>query len=368
MQQRKTNRPSNNFLDVSTQKEMFRVGLNQIQQEKIILNWEYVPREINIIQLACTQQNWFCLSTSGDVFSWGSKSTCLGRQCESIQDARNPMKLDRINKIVSIATGYNHILILDTQGQVYTWGKNESGQLGQSDTKQYDEPTLIQTFQKDPVVQIYAGGDCSYAVSRRGNIYSWGDNTNNQLGHRDQDIVIEPRVMMLCPWDSLAEIRIIYGRDNASYLFNISTENMIDKQNEANTKKSSIAQINLTSNIFSNQTLQNKDNNNQNQNQYNMYSQNLVIKQLNYEINDLKKKNEELKTKLKNLEQQDYQEDSTQNNEKKDYILININQNLDELNRLKAEIVFYFIYFLFFYFIKKRIKNLEVLNKIAKVI
>ena len=118
--------------------------------------------------------------------------------------------------IMMIATGANHVLALDTAGNVYAWGSNKSGQLGITGSKAnhsrarggnvsqsqgrsgFDEeskaggdhhipflaePTLVEGGIKDyEICQIYAGRAQSFAVTRTGKIFAWGDNTGNILG------------------------------------------------------------------------------------------------------------------------------------------------------------------------------------------
>lgn len=56
----------------------------------------------------------------------------------STEDALVPLPIESLSSanvdIVDIAAGYDHSLALSSTGQVYTWGRNLSGQLGHSDS------------------------------------------------------------------------------------------------------------------------------------------------------------------------------------------------------------------------------------------
>ncbi len=90
--------------------------------------------------------------------------------------------------ITQIATGRNHVLALDTEGNVYSWGNNKFGQLGigQSDSDEVvisrSRPEKIEGELTGEVSQIYAGNKQSFAVTRQGKVFCWGDDSQNLLG------------------------------------------------------------------------------------------------------------------------------------------------------------------------------------------
>lgn len=66
----------------------------------------------------------------GRLYSWGSYSHSLGRKVNNKEDARNPGEVTGFyNKLLQIAVGYKHVLALDTEGKIYSWGKNDCGQV-----------------------------------------------------------------------------------------------------------------------------------------------------------------------------------------------------------------------------------------------
>jgi alpha-tubulin suppressor-like RCC1 family protein len=83
------------------------------------------------------------LTTDGRVFSWGGITFCLGREISK----GNEKEIDEIehfdNPIVKLATGRSHVLALDVKGRVYSWGKNDHGQLGHGDKSDKDFPSKI---------------------------------------------------------------------------------------------------------------------------------------------------------------------------------------------------------------------------------
>ncbi|KAI0362940.1 RCC1/BLIP-II, partial [Pilatotrama ljubarskyi] len=116
--------------------------------------------------------------------------------------------------VVQIAGGDDHTLFLISDGRVFACGSNWSGQLGvapegdvrdaadpgptaadatdparPSDAAYRDIPTpkpvlFPHSLTADPIVHVACGPLMSAAVTRDGVLYTWGSNTNEQIGVR----------------------------------------------------------------------------------------------------------------------------------------------------------------------------------------
>jgi alpha-tubulin suppressor-like RCC1 family protein len=88
------------------------------------------------------------------------------------------------DEIVAISAGMLHGAFLTAEGEVYVWGDNNLGKLGQGDTSNYEVLTPVKVTGLDGVKieQIYMANGASYAISDEGVLYAWGQNTNGQLG------------------------------------------------------------------------------------------------------------------------------------------------------------------------------------------
>ena len=78
-----------------------------------------------------------------------------------------------------------HSLAVTTTGRLYAWGLNDYGQLGDGTTVNRSTPTLISFTglgSGETIRNVAAGGEYSHAVTTQGRVYSWGFNTNGQLG------------------------------------------------------------------------------------------------------------------------------------------------------------------------------------------
>lgn len=92
-----------------------------------------------------------------------------------------------IEKVVSVAAGNNHLLVLTTHGNVFSWGTGEQGQLGR---KVIDRRKIHGTVpervtlgrRSNRAVVIGTGGYSSFAVDENGDVWGWGLNAMGQTG------------------------------------------------------------------------------------------------------------------------------------------------------------------------------------------
>nr|CAH7745531.1 unnamed protein product [Callosobruchus chinensis] len=90
------------------------------------------------------------------------------------------------HSVIDLKCGRDHCLILDRNGAVYTFGRGSRGQLGHGSLNDEPEPVLVEALAGLKIVQISAGGWHSCAVSKDGDLYTWGWNGSGQLGVCDK--------------------------------------------------------------------------------------------------------------------------------------------------------------------------------------
>ena len=97
------------------------------------------------------------------------------------------------NKIMDISCGYDHVLGLDTNNNVWSFGWNHVGQLSQDpDSDDYSDKQLqkkIRYFieQKIKILQIASGEHHNLILDLDRNVYSFGCNLYCQRGYQGND-------------------------------------------------------------------------------------------------------------------------------------------------------------------------------------
>ena len=109
---------------------------------------------------------------------------------------RTPIEIPVPNvKFSQIECGKDFCLLLTTSGVLYSFGSNQFGQLGHGDTEPRTYPTVVKFFldMKKRVDQISCGFKHS-ACKSNNKIYSWGCNSNGQLGTGNLKHVYTPNL------------------------------------------------------------------------------------------------------------------------------------------------------------------------------
>ncbi|ETR71817.1 MAG: hypothetical protein OMM_07869, partial [Candidatus Magnetoglobus multicellularis str. Araruama] len=128
----------------------------------------------NIISIQSGFSHNLALRSNGTVWSWGKNNYGqLGIGNTTNQNI--PLQIEMLNNIVAIAAGSNHSLALQADGTVWTWGNAYD-----YDTI-YNKPVQVETTLR--TVAIAAGGYHSLALKSDGTLYSWGKNWSGQLGN-----------------------------------------------------------------------------------------------------------------------------------------------------------------------------------------
>ncbi|MBQ4088094.1 MAG: fibronectin type III domain-containing protein [Clostridia bacterium] len=128
----------------------------------------------------------YAVDENGKLYAWGNNySGQLGIGSEALM-VENPTVVSKLENVLSVAAGAEHALALTADGNVYAWGDNRYGQLGcGSAENMISEPVQIPALSGKGAVSICAGKYTSYAVCANGDLYAWGMNYAGQLGNGD---------------------------------------------------------------------------------------------------------------------------------------------------------------------------------------
>ncbi|QHE53616.1 Ig-like domain-containing protein [Pontibacillus sp. HMF3514] len=120
------------------------------------------------------------LDKYGNVWSWGVND--FNQRNQDDRDYAKPYLVPGLSNIVTIAAGDAHNLAIDSSGQVWAWGNNSFGEVGISqETEIVSNPEPL--YELDNVAEVAAGDQYSIAKTEDGTIYTWGRNQNGQLGN-----------------------------------------------------------------------------------------------------------------------------------------------------------------------------------------
>ncbi|OAY28102.1 PH, RCC1 and FYVE domains-containing protein 1 [Manihot esculenta] len=123
----------------------------------------------------------------GDVYVWGevwSDGVSPDGSTSSLpvkNDILIPKPLE--SKIVldvhQIACGMHHVGLVTKQGEVFTWGEESGGRLGHGTEMDFSCPRLVEFLAVTNVDFVACGEYHTCAVSSTGDLFTWGDGTQN---------------------------------------------------------------------------------------------------------------------------------------------------------------------------------------------
>jgi alpha-tubulin suppressor-like RCC1 family protein len=123
------------------------------------------------------------LTATGDMYSWGSNG--YGQLGDgTLTDRHTPTRMAAPagTTWAGVAAGFGHTVALGASGSLYTWGDNYYGQLGIGNTSTTLARQLISPPAGQWWAQAAAGYNFSLALCSDGSLYTWGSNRDGQLG------------------------------------------------------------------------------------------------------------------------------------------------------------------------------------------
>jgi alpha-tubulin suppressor-like RCC1 family protein len=147
--------------------------------------YSFAPVQIHglppgIVQVAGGVYHGAAVAADGSVWTWGGDGHgALGYSTPG-GDSPTPHQVPGLASVRQVAAGEDFTVALRSNGEVWTWGRNDAGQLG--DGTLTDRTTPARNRAVYGMTQVSAGRD--YALARRpGSVWAWGDNSFGELGN-----------------------------------------------------------------------------------------------------------------------------------------------------------------------------------------
>ena len=149
-----------------------------------------------VTEVAAGDYTSFAIRTDGSLWVWGSNQYgargdgTKGGEIAAPVRVPVPVQITRPSRRGkrAVAVGAGVYAAIDTNGQVWTWGVNWNGRLGDGTTTARYTPARVQKSAKpgdylSDIVSIAAGGGTMAAVDADGMVWTWGAGANGALGN-----------------------------------------------------------------------------------------------------------------------------------------------------------------------------------------
>ena len=143
----------------------------------------HVKIEDKMVQVCAGGMHTVCLTNQGKVYTFGcNDESALGRDTSKEGSETLPVKLNLPYKVIQTSAGDSHTAVLTQDGHVYAWGnfRDANGSMGLTSGGIRQEP--LEMLPGETVVKIVSGGDHLVCLTNNGEIFTGGCAEQGQLG------------------------------------------------------------------------------------------------------------------------------------------------------------------------------------------
>jgi alpha-tubulin suppressor-like RCC1 family protein len=139
-----------------------------------------------VVQVSAAGRHALALRKDGTVYAWGASGAIIAEDPAKPGVATGPVRIAGLENIVQVAAARDHNLVLTRDGDVYAWGENTDAQLGLATTTyRSGRPIKVQGLGR--MVSIAASGTGNLALSGAmrddGTVWMWGSNQSATMGN-----------------------------------------------------------------------------------------------------------------------------------------------------------------------------------------
>ncbi|HEX7122900.1 MAG TPA: chitobiase/beta-hexosaminidase C-terminal domain-containing protein [Gemmatimonadaceae bacterium] len=134
----------------------------------------------SVIAVAAGTYSSYALGADGVVWAWGANGSGQLGNGSTVQSS-TPVPVNELTGIVAIAAGDTFAFALKDDGTLWAWGDNAFGQLGDGTTVRRTAPVQVISLGAS-VSGISAASQHAHALKSDGTVWSWGSNGSGQLG------------------------------------------------------------------------------------------------------------------------------------------------------------------------------------------
>jgi len=166
---------------------------------------EHVPRLIEgvlvgkrVVGVATGYRHTVVWTDEGKAYSFGDgDSGRLGHG--GAEDEHVPRLIEGVlvgKRVVGVAAGYRHTVVMSDEGKAYSFGNGLSGKLGHGGNEEEHVPRLIEgVLVGKRVIGVAAGSEHTVVMTDEGKAYSFGHGLYGKLGHGGGEDELVPRLV-----------------------------------------------------------------------------------------------------------------------------------------------------------------------------
>ncbi|PSC76156.1 ubiquitin-ligase E3 [Micractinium conductrix] len=171
----------------------------------------------DVVGLAGGRLHTAAVTADGELYTWGANdSHQLGVRGPEQEVA--PARVAQLEAfgVQAAASGTAHTLAVVDEGALAAWGSNEFGQCAQPEATMVEQPKLAKELRGLHIVRAAAGGNHSLSLSSTGGVFSFGAGGSGELGRGTAEDPAVPRpISRLWP---LGIVQVAAGESHSAAL------------------------------------------------------------------------------------------------------------------------------------------------------
>ncbi|KAL4490791.1 hypothetical protein ABPG72_021845 [Tetrahymena utriculariae] len=185
----------------------YSIGSNiygQLGADTNQINYSYTPTLIQKLQdyiitkVVSGAYHNIALTNESQLFSWGRNNEGqLGLGTLQAQCFYTPQQIQFDKKIINVFSGWNHSFFITKQNELFSFGSGLYGQLGQGKCENSITPDKVLYHEKNQkIIKIACGETHSLLLTEQGQVFACGENQRGQLGlGRNKKVVLQPQYL-----------------------------------------------------------------------------------------------------------------------------------------------------------------------------
>ncbi|CAN8266453.1 unnamed protein product [Cochlearia groenlandica] len=213
-------------LDMCNKRVIFRPMVEEERQEmkrRCGGSWKLVLKFLLAGEACCRREksqavagpgHSIAVTSKGVAFTFGYNNSGQLGHGHTDEEARIlPIKSLQGIRIIQAAAGAGRTMLISDSGKVYACGKDSFGEVehgGGQGTKPVTTPQLVTSLKNIFVVQAAIGNYFTAILSREGKVYTFSWGNDGRLGHQTEAGDVEPR-LLLGPLENVPVVQIAAG-------------------------------------------------------------------------------------------------------------------------------------------------------------
>ena len=153
----------------------------------------FIKHNLKVKKVSCGGYHTIVITDSDELFSFGKgiygqcgygqqENTSIPKKVYFYENQNLKYEKDKNIKIIDIKCGGEHSLFLSSNNFLYACGHGYLGQLGLGNNKNISTPIIVKSLTNKKIIEIAAGWSHSLVLTSEKNIYSTGCNKYGELG------------------------------------------------------------------------------------------------------------------------------------------------------------------------------------------